>query len=450
MPKEPSSKLPVISLFSGGMGFDLGLEEAGLDVRACVEWEAKCCATIRANRPDIAVLEGDIREKPTAEILKAARLREGQPFAVVGGPPCQSFSTGGKRGSILDARGSLFMEFIRVVREARPKTFVFENVGQLVTAPIQHRPIADRPGQNWNLAAYSRKKADGTPVLFDSGDAAPLTSDEMSGSAVSVVLNEFDKLGYDLDLGILNSANYGVPQRRLRLVIIGSRLKSQVRVPRPTHSLSGENGLPKWRSLADALNGLKDENPMHSSYGEEFTEVFRLVPPGGNWRALPEAVARRALGKAYFAGGGKTGFFRRLSWDEPTPTIVGKPNRKSSAICHPEHIRPLTVRESARVQGFPDNWQFVGSMHDQYLQIGNAVPVGLGRAVGLELIEMERESGGKVYPKDSAALHAWKSRREQMLEAARTVLKNAARNKRGGQNRSESSSDVEADELLLA
>jgi len=431
--KKPSSRpnRTVISLFSGAGGLDIGLDRAGLDLRVCVEIEKEYCETLRKNLPGVVVLDGDIRQIRTEEILAAGKLADGEVFCVAGGPPCQSFSSGGKRSSILDSRGSLFHEYIRVIRETRPAYFVFENVAQIVTAAVRHRAIADRPGQNWNLSAYS--KDGGKSQRMEADDTAlPLESDEMSGSAISSILGEFDKLNYFLTYGVLNSADYGSAQRRLRFVIIGSRDHTSVSLPCPTHSDVGKDDLPRWRTLRDALEGLHEEHPAHSNYTDAFRRIFEMVPPGGNWRSLPVEVQKTALGNGYESGGGKTGFFRRLSWDHPTPTIVAKPNRKSCAICHPDEIRPLSVRECARVQGFPDTWQFVGSMHTQYTQVGNAVPVALGHAIGRAVTTAETSS-------TKASIHlkepkTWLVRKEKMLEEAKRVLRHSARNnvKRAG------------------
>jgi DNA (cytosine-5)-methyltransferase 1 len=418
----------VVSLFSGAMGLDIGLEQAGIATSVCVEILPKCCATIRLNRPEITVFEDDIRDLSTAEILAGGKEEAGKLFAVVGGPPCQSFSTGGKRGSIADPRGELFMEFIRVVREAKPKFFVFENVAQLMTAAVKHRPIADRPGKNWNLAAYSKPKNE-TPSLFRE-EADPMEDDELSGSAFGVILAEFEKLPYELTFGVLNAADYGVPQRRMRLVVVGSSVPGVYRLPEPTHAREPNgDGRVQWNGLREALTGLSEDKPLHSNYSEEFQRFFRMVPPGGNWRDMPLDEQRKALGNAFESGGGKTGFFRRLSWDEATPTIVAKPNRKSCAICHPDHLRPLTVRESARLQGFPDDWTFTGSMHDQYLQIGNAVPVGLGKVIGESLLKAAELAARRNGGNRSAESHQeWVIRRDAMSKAAKKVLQHAARN----------------------
>jgi DNA (cytosine-5)-methyltransferase 1 len=416
-----AGKYPTISLFSGSLGFDLGLETVGFETRVCVEIDADCVNTIRTNRPTIPVIDRSIQEVSTAEILRVAGLRQDEPFCVVGGPPCQSFSSGGKRSSILDPRGSLFMEFVRVVREASPQYFVFENVAHIVTAAVRHRAIADRPGQDWNLSAYTKNGGRGRDSSDDS--QAPLEADEMSGSAIKVILSEFESLGYHFTYGVLNAADFGVPQRRLRFVLIGSRVRRPLRLPQPTHATRPTSERQPWVSLRHALKGLNDPSPLHSNYTEFFQQIFSQVPPGRNWRALPVELQQAALGAAYDSGGGKTGFFRRLSWDEPTPTIVGKPNRKSCAICHPDHTRPLTVRECARVQGFPDDWQFTGGMHRQYLQVGNAVPIGLGAAVGRAILNAHTAA-----PESSSATDLSALNRLNLLEDAKRVLRDSARN----------------------
>lgn len=404
------------------MGLDLGLEQAGLHTAVCVEKDSKACATIIANRPHQPLIARKIEEVQTSEIMKAAGLEVGEAFAVVGGPPCQSYSTGGLRTSLRDRRGGLYAEFLRVVEESQPLYFVFENVAQIITAAVKHRPIAERPGQRWHLGSYKEQEGEGG-----------LAPEEQSGSALDVILDAFAELGYSLSFGVLNAANYGVPQRRMRFVLIGSRLNGHVSLPISTHSSDPIGELQPWRTLRDAIGALEEKSPEHANYGERFQSYFRLVPPGGNWRNLPQELQIEALGeKAYKAGGGKTGFFRRLSWDEPTPTIVGKPNRKSSAICHPEEVRPLTVRECACVQGFPVDWIFSGSMHSKYLQIGNAVPVDLGKAVGKSLnIAYDEFLNHPDRNKTIDKLDDWHLRRDQMIYDAHSVIRAAARNKRG-------------------
>lgn len=416
-----SHMFPTISLFSGSMGFDLGLEKAGFNTRVCVEIDRDCVETLRLNRPELPVIGQDIRQVSTEQILATARLKVGEAFCVAGGPPCQSFSSGGKRSSILDPRGSLFTEFVRVVREAAPQYFIFENVANIVTAAVSHRPIAERPGQSWNLSSYSDTAKNRSGI---DDTCRPLERDELAGSAIRVILAEFEGLGYDLTFGVLNAADFGVPQKRLRFVLIGSRGGKGIHLPRPTHAERPTAGRQRWATLRDALKSLHESHPLHSNYTAGFEALFDQVPPGSNWRALPPALQRSAMGNAFDSGGGKTGFFRRLSWDEPAPTIVGKPNRKSCALCHPDQTRPLTVRECARVQGFPDDWQFAGGMHRQYLQVGNAVPVGLGEAVGLAILQSDATPARRHETHARAQIDA-----EALLADAQRVLRASARNR---------------------
>lgn len=423
--REP---LTVLSLFSGAMGLDLGLEQAGFDVRLCVEMDKDCCETIRRNRPHLPLIDRDITTVSMEEMLAQSGLSGRSVFCVAGGPPCQSFSSGGKRAAVNDVRGSLFLEFVRVVRETNPLYFIFENVAQIVTAALRHRPITERPGRNWNLSAYSQPSKARTVTSED--DALPLEAEELSGTAIRFILDTFASLGYYLTFGVVNAADYGVPQRRLRFFMLGSRVTTNLSLPAPTHASSGATGLRPWVTLRDALRGLADANPLHSSYTDDVRRFFAQVPPGGNWRHLPPNLQPEALGDAYEAGGGKTGFFRRLAWDEPAPTIIGKPNRKSSAICHPDYLRPLTVRECARLQQFPDDWQFVGGMHTQYTQIGNAVPVGLGQAIGRAILNAHLQTLQDGAPIPNAdGLAVWRRDRIRMLEQGRTVLRHSARNR---------------------
>ena len=398
---------PVVwSLFSGSMGLDLGLGSAGLAPTVAAEIDPWCCRSIAANRPSVTLLDGDIREMdgPT---LRSASNHSGDVFAIVGGPPCQSFSSGGKRASLADPRGVLVFEFFRIVAEVQPLYFLFENVANLLTAAVRHRPIAERPGKNWNLNAY-------TADPRGNGDAPPMEPDEMSGSAIRSLLESVADLGYAISFGLVNAAEVGAPQRRLRFVMLGSRDGPPPSLPSRTHG--EEPHLAPFATARGAIEDLQDDPGPGSEYVEATRRVFAQIPPGGNWRSLPEDAQRKAMGRAFDAGGGRTGFFRRLAWDEPSPTITTKPNRKSSAMCHPVATRPLSVRECARLQGFPDEWKFPGPMNKQYEQIGNAVPVKLGEALGASML-----AGGIADAVES---------RQAMLDAAQAKLRAAARNKR--------------------
>ncbi|WP_197970188.1 DNA cytosine methyltransferase [Burkholderia pseudomallei] len=415
--KKSKADAPEIwSFFSGAMGLDIGLELAGLHPTLAVELDRNCCETIRQNRPDLTVVEGSVSDC-TAEGLR--RLRgdfSGEVFLMVGGPPCQSFSPGGKRAALSDPRGNLIYEYMRLINEVKPRYFVFENVANIVTAALRHRPIAERPGKNWNLSAY--KKLNG-----DVGDgASPLDDDEMAGSAIRQILQDFSKIGYHLNFGVLDAADYGAAQHRLRFIILGAREGSSLpALPTATHGA----GRPQpFCTVRDKISDLESEPGLHSIYTEEVAKFFREVPEGKNWRSLPPDMQREAMGPSFEAGGGKTGFFRRLAWDKPSPTITGAANRKASALCHPRQTRPLSVRECARIQGFPDDWNITGSMAAQYRQIGNAVPVALGTAVGRTILAAS----------ESSASHASRSCADTQLAAALSRLKASARNNASRKN----------------
>lgn len=347
----------VISLFSGAMGLDLGLKKAGLNIVLGQDSNLDCVATMKANGCN--VYAGDIREIDPQNLLEQAKMQIGEPFLICGGPPCQPFSTAGKRLGINDPRGSLFMEFIRMIDYIRPRFFVMENVKGIMSAPLKHIPIKDRD------ANYKR--------------------DEF-GTVLDVVLSEFKKLGYKTVYGVLDAVNYGSPQFRERFILIGSRDCEEIFLPFPTHFQTHQNPEYRWRTIADVFNDINPNDNEVATLSEERMEYLRQIPEGGNWRDLPADQIKGAMGGAYTSGGGKAGFYRRLSFNQPSPTVVTSPVQKATMMCHPTENRPLSVRECARIQQFPDDWIFTGATVAKYRQIGNAVPVGLGEAIGKAII----------------------------------------------------------------
>ncbi len=359
-----------IGLFAGAFGLDLGMEKAGFQTVSVVEIDPDAAKTIALNRSHLSesAVPRDIQQVSAHTLLEEGGrvldlgrpLRPGEVDLVTGGPPCQPFSTAGKRMSVGDPRGSLFKDFIRIVDAVQPRFFIMENVRGLLSAPIQHRPHCKRG------AGYS-----------------PLEPDELPGSALQVVLAEMERLGYTVaPPRLLDAADYGVPQNRTRVIFIASRDGQPVTVPLPTHSKDGIGGLPQWCTLKEALTGLVDLKPEYISYAESRLKYLRLLKAGQNWRYLPDNLKQEAMGGAYNSGGGKVGFYRRLSWNKPSPTVTTSPHQKATDMCHPEELRPLSVRECARIQTFPDDWVFYGSTASKYRQIGNAVPVVLGKALG--------------------------------------------------------------------
>nr|WP_276977566.1 DNA cytosine methyltransferase [Ferrimicrobium acidiphilum] len=353
-----------ISLFTGAMGLDLGLESAGFETRLAIESDKTVCATIMKNRPNLPLIPEDLTVVPSERILAEARLERSKVDLVSGGLCCQPFSTAGRRQSLSDPRGMLVDQFVRVVDELRPTLFLMENVVGILSAAVKHRPL--------------KMRGKGFP---------PLSPEEQPGSAIRLILSRFDAIGYNAKPMLLNAADYGTPQTRRRVFLVGSRDGLEVEPPPPTHFRHPGPGQLKWRSLASAFKGLHDPGKEGAKFSKKRARYLDLVPPGGDWRNLPRRLQRGAMGQAIDSWGGRTGFCRRLSTGQPAPTLVSSPTTRASCMCHPAETRPLTIKEYARLQDFPDDWAFVGSMSQRYLQIGNAVPVSLGRAVGESLVK---------------------------------------------------------------
>lgn len=350
---EYADNRDVISLFSGAMGLDIGLENAGLNVVIGQDFDQSCVKTMQANGHN--VLGGDIRQIDPRKLLELTGLSIGEPFLICGGPPCQPFSTAGKRLGINDPRGSLFMDFIRMIDYIRPRFFVMENVKGIMSAPLKHVPLAER----------------------DENDPA-----QRLGTVLDVILAEFDKLGYKTVYGVLDAVNYGVPQFRERFVLIGSRDNEDIFLPLPTHFQMHQDKSYQWKTVRNAIVDLEFDKGECATLSEERLKFLKMIPEGGNWRDLPENIIPIAMGGAYKSGGGKVGFYRRLSYDQPSPTVVTSPVQKATMMCHPTQDRPLSIKEYARIQQFPDDWIFTGTTAAKYRQIGNAVPVGLAEAIG--------------------------------------------------------------------
>ncbi len=415
-----------VSLFSGAGGLDLGLAGAGVDFTAWVESDKDAQETLKANFDvHCEALFGDISDVKPRDLLahQAPDI-----FVVAGGPPCQAFSTAGRRQSVHDPRGAVVDRYFRVVGELRPRFFVFENVRGLLSAAVKHRPLTHR-----------------------GPESCPLSTKERLGSLLRcVLLPRFNALGYEVVVGLADAADYGVPQRRVRVIVLGSR-DGEFRVHEyeavvgrpltlrdlmpPTHSaparlpknrLSGAAGpddrrLP-WLTLRDALADLPSGDPEYMGYSPARRNVFERIPPGANWRYIrdnperfPRGFLARAMGGALHAAGGRVGFWRRLAWDEPSPTLTTSPVQKATAICHPDDTRPLSVQEYRRVQQFPDSFVVKGGTASKYRQLGNAVPVGLARAIGDALVRASEARPWKA-PDDiegSAVQSAGKDSRPQ-------------------------------------
>ncbi|MBQ0399670.1 DNA (cytosine-5-)-methyltransferase [Providencia rettgeri] len=333
---KPVKKFTVLELFAGAGGMALGLEKAGLSAVMLNEIDKHACNTLRLNRPDWNVVEGDVAGIDFSQY-------KGKVDVLAGGFPCQAFSYAGKKMGFEDTRGTLFFEFARAVQEVQPKILLAENVRGL------------------------------------------LNHDD--GKTLQTIVNAIDEIGYSLiDPKVLKAIFYQVPQKRERLILVAIRKDLVDSIvydwPSPYH---------KVMTMRDALKaGELFETDVPKSDGQKYPkrkqEILSLVPQGGYWRDLPEELQKEYMQKSYYLGGGKTGMARRLSWDEPSLTLTCSPAQKQTERCHPDETRPLAIREYARIQTFPDDWEFSGPMTAKYKQIGNAVPVNLSYAIGRSLV----------------------------------------------------------------
>lgn len=356
--------IKLLSFFSGAMGLDIGLHQVGFKTLLACEIDKSSRETIIANNPKIGLI-GDIRNYSTEEILEYSGLESREDVdLIVGGPPCQAFSSAGKRMGLADERGNVFLKFIEVIENIKPKFAVIENVRGLLSA-------------TYSIDLKEDEEIFLRPELK-----------ELKGSTMYYIYNRLRASGYQLSFNLYNSANYGTPQSRERVIIVCSRVNNSVPYLKPTHSKEGEFGLKKWNVLKSALKGLNGNNNEFIKFPEKRLKYYRLLKSGENWRNLTEDLQKEALGKSYYLGGGKTGFFRRLAWDKPSPTLVTHPAMPATDLGHPEEDRPLSVLEYKRIQEFPDNWKIEGSLINKYKQIGNAVPVGVGKAIGQLIISL--------------------------------------------------------------
>ncbi len=347
-----------LSFFSGAMGLDIGIEKAGFNIRLASEINSACRKTIVKNNPTIGLI-GDIRKYSNTEILTAAGLKEGVEIdLIMGGPPCQAFSTAGKRLGLEDERGNVFLRYIDLIHQLRPKYAVIENVRGLLSAPMKHIPHKDR-----------------TKEMQESLDT-------LAGGALFHILEQLENSGYKASFNLYNAANFGTPQKRERVVIICSRDGNRPPFLVPTHAENGEFGLTPWNTLRQAIEPIQEGPHQYIKFPERRLKYYRMLSEGQNWKNLPHDTQKEALGASYDSGGGKTGFYRRLAWDKPSPTLVTHPAMPATDLAHPTLDRPLSIQEYKRIQEFPDEWEIQGTLIEQYKQIGNAVPIKLGTAIG--------------------------------------------------------------------
>lgn len=355
----------IVSFFTGAGGLDIGLQQAGFQVKLAVELEAKYCKTLKMNHPTLNVVQGDIMEYSRGKIYEDAMINSGEEIdLMVGGSPCQSFSTAGNRLAFASPGGEAMLKFANLVEEVQPKAFLLENVKGLLSAPLKNRPLNQR-----------------------GSDFPPLNDNEKRGSALNHLLNHFP--GYKITYKLLNAADYGVPQKRERVFFIGIREDIEVdfEFPDTTHNETGTNGKKKWVTVKDVFNKMDIKEHHYVQYSQERLHFMKMIPKGGgNWRDLPKGIVEKAMGGAFHSGGGKVGYYRRVKFDQPSPTLLTSPAQKSTNLGHPFEDRPLSIEEYLAIQEFPSNYKVCGTLVDQYTQIGNAVPIRLAFVLGKSLM----------------------------------------------------------------
>lgn len=323
-----------IELFAGAGGLALGVEKAGFDTIGLIEFDKDAAETLRVNRPNWRVIHDDVANISCLDLEEYFGIRAGELDLLSGGAPCQAFSYAGKRLGLEDARGTLFYHYATFLQKLQPKMFLFENVRGL------------------------------------------LTHDK--GRTYATITNIFEQAGYSIQMQVLNAWDYGNPQKRERLITIGIRNdlldKVHYQFPEP-HDYKPV--------LRDVLLDCPDGPGV--PYGEKKRKIFELVPPGGYWRDIDPVIAKEYMKSCWDMEGGRTGILRRMSLDEPSLTVLTSPSQKQTERCHPLEARPFTVRENARCQSFPDDWEFCGNVSSQYKQVGNAVPVNLAYDIAKEI-----------------------------------------------------------------
>ena len=321
--QAPKSKLTSIELFCGAGGLALGMHNAGINSRLLVDFDKDSIRTLQQNKPEWESVCASVLDIDLDEYKNQIDI-------MAGGFPCQAFSFAGKSLGFADTRGTLFYEYARLIDQVKPRLVIGENVKGL------------------------------------------LNHDE--GRTLSVIVSELENLGYKVAYKLMRAQFLDVPQKRERLIIFGIR-----------NDIASDIFFPVEKDYTITMRAALKGVPKSPGqvYSESKRKIMELIPEGGYWRDLPENLQKEFMGGSFHLGGGKTGMARRLAWSEPSLTLTCNPAQKQTERCHPKETRPLTVREYARIQTFPDEWEFVGSVSSQYKQIGNAVPVNLGYHVGL-------------------------------------------------------------------
>jgi DNA (cytosine-5)-methyltransferase 1 len=317
-----------IEVCAGAGGLSSGLIKAGFTPLLLNDSNRDCCNTLRRNHPNTLVVQAEMDKIDFSPYIGKVDL-------LTGGVPCQSFSQAGKRKGLDDERGNLMFKFADILHTIKPKLFLIENVKGL----LSHN----------------------------------------NGETIKQIIERLNSANlYDIQYACLDASNYRVPQKRERVFIVGTLKELNLKFEFPQKAETK-------MMLGEVLENVPES--AGAKYSELKKSLFEMIPQGGCWVNLPETLQKEYLGKSYNSGGGKRGILHRLSMNKPCLTLLCTPSQKQTERCHPLETRPLTLREYARIQTFPDDYIFSGSMSSQYKQIGNAVPVNLAYHVGTSLIK---------------------------------------------------------------
>lgn len=359
-----------IDLFCGAGGLSAGLEMAGFTVLAGNDMFDAADRAFEATHPRAKFIPGPIEELSVERLMAVTGLRRGELSVLVGGPPCQAYSVSNHQRGMHDARASLFREYLHIVDGLRPEWIVMENVAGI-----------------YSIA---------------------------NGEAVRAIKAEFAALGYAVKDAVLRAEDCGVPQERRRVVFIGNRVGAPISHPEPTH---GPGRDEPFTTIRDAIGDLppreNGEDPGRIPYVDaEPTKYQRLmrgnattvgnhaaprlgklnmerlpfIPPGGSWRDIPHDMLPEGMKRAKRSDHAKR--YRRMAWEGLSCTVLTKCDIHWGAYIHPEQDRAISVRVAARLQAFPDWFELAGSKTEQYVQVGNAVPPLLGKAIGDHLMRL--------------------------------------------------------------
>lgn len=319
-----------IEVCAGAGGLSKGFIDLGFHPILLNDTDKYCIETLKLNHPNIQLYKGSMVD------IDLDKYKGKDVDVLMGGVPCQSFSQAGKRKGIADDRGQLIIHFIKMIDTINPKIFIIENVQGLLT----------------------HKKGETLKYIIDE-------------------INKLDK--YHIEYKLLNANDYSVPQNRKRLIIVGVR-----------NNLNKTFSFPKPHEYKPILKDALVDCPVSPGalYKKNVYDIMKLVPEGGCWIDIPVDLQKSYMGNSYNSGGGKRGILKRLDMNKPCLTLLTTPSQKQTERCHPNETRPLQTLEYARIQTFPDNYIFSGSINQIYKQIGNAVPVNLSKAIAREVLNV--------------------------------------------------------------